>query len=128
MTTSFKKLLVALAAATPLAGCATGPYYDGYNYGAPAYSYNDPYYYGPGPAYVGPSVGLGFSYSDSDYYRRDGRYYRDRDGRVYRDGRRVADPNSTGPGRWESDGRGGQFLAPPDKARDEREANSASPG
>ena len=47
--------------------------------------------------------------------------------RVYRDGRPV-DPNATGPGRWEDDGRGGVFLAPPDKARDEREANSASPG
>jgi len=100
MTILRKAVLVTLFCAAPLAGCATGPYYDdygydrygserygseryGYGYG-PAYGY-DPYYYGP--AYVAPSVGLGFTYSD-----RDNRRYRDRDrdGR-WREGRRAGE-------------------------------------
>lgn len=85
-----KALLAALAGATLLAGCATGPYYDdyygydrayGYDYG---YGYGDPYYYGPG-YYYGPSIGLGLSWSDRDYRRH--RDHRHRDHR-HRDWRR----------------------------------------
>lgn len=94
----FSKLtLAALGGAALLAGCATGPYYD--NYGYP-YGYNNPYYGSTyDPYYYGaPSVGFGFSYSDSDYYR-DGRYrghWRDRDGRWHnRNGDPVPNPNDT---------------------------------
>lgn len=78
MAISRKALLAALAGATLLAGCATGPYYDDYyaydrGYG---YGYGDPYYT-PG-YYYGPSVGFGLSYSDRDYRRHD---HRDRDWR-----------------------------------------------
>jgi hypothetical protein len=94
MAISRKAVLVALAGATLLAGCATGPYYDdygyGYGHGSPyGYGYGDPYYYAPG-SYYGPSVGLGlgFTYSDRDYRRRGDHRHRDwrRDGRD-RDGR-----------------------------------------
>jgi hypothetical protein len=86
MTILRKAILATLVCAAPLAGCATGPYYDDYGYDRYGYGYGygsgyyDPYYYGPG--YVAPSVGLGFTYSDRDHRR-----YRDRDGRWrYRDG------------------------------------------
>lgn len=92
MAISRKAILAALAGATLLAGCATGPYYDdgyGYGYGASyGYGYGDPYY-APG-YYYGPSVGLGFglTYSDRDYRGRGDHRHRDwrRDGRD-RDGR-----------------------------------------
>jgi hypothetical protein len=99
MAISRKAVLAALAGATLLAGCATGPYYDDYGYGygydsRSGYGYADPYHYGPGYDY-GPSVGfgLGFTYSDRDYRRRGDHRHRDwrRDGRSaerWRDGDR----------------------------------------
>ncbi len=101
MAISRKAILAALAGATLLAGCATGPYYDDYGYGYGnryGYGYADPYY-GSG-YYYGPAVGLGLglTYPDRDYrrhgdhrdrdWRRDGR---DRDGRD-RDGWRDRGP------------------------------------
>ncbi len=85
MTNLRKAVLATLICAAPLAGCATGPYYDGYGYDR-GYGYDYGYGYAPGyaydPYYYGPSVGLGFSYSDRDHRR-----YRDRDGRWrHRDG------------------------------------------
>lgn len=61
-----KKTLLIGAAALALAGCAAGPYYDGYGYG-PSYYDNGGYGYGyGGPAYYdyGPGLGLGYYYYD----------------------------------------------------------------
>jgi len=87
MAISRKAILAALAGATLLAGCATGPYYDDYGYGYGnryGYGYGDPYY--GSDYYYGPSVGLGlgYTYSDRDYRRRGD--YRDRDPRDRFDG------------------------------------------
>ena len=80
MAISAKLVMAAtLGSAALLAGCATGPYYDGYGYNG----YNDgyvPYGYAYDPYYVAPSVGLGFGYSYSDGDYRGGRW-RDGDGR-----------------------------------------------
>ena len=74
---SRKPLLLALAGAALLAGCATGPYYDSYAYdesyyGTRAYPYDYPTYryysYGPGYApgyyYTPPSVSFSLGYSN----------------------------------------------------------------
>ena len=139
MAATCRKLLMALIATVPLAGCASDPYYYGDGgYGAYDYGYNYPYY---GPSY-GPTVGLGFGYSDYDY-RRDWRGRRDwhdrnaqstrpdfvdrRDARGLGDGRALPDYDGPGPGKWERDGRGNLQYAP-DGGKDARDANSASPG
>jgi len=103
MAISRKTLLAALAGATLLAGCATGPYYDDYGYGygygsSYGYGYGDPYYYAPG-YYYGPSVGFGLSYSNRDYRYRGDHRHRDwrRDGRG-RDGRDRDGWRDRGPG------------------------------
>jgi len=128
MAISLKKLLATLVAAAPLAGCATGPSYDGYGYDSYRYGYNAPYY---DPTYVGPSVGLGLGYSDRDDYRhdrRDRRVERDRAiERDPRDGRVLRDYDGPGPGTWDRDGHGNLYYAP-DGGKDARDANSASPG
>jgi hypothetical protein len=85
MKTILKRTAIAaaLGSAVLLAGCATGPYYDGGYYGYNNGYYGDaPYYYEPG--YVGPSVGLGLGYSTYDRdYRHQWRDHGD-----WRDGRR----------------------------------------
>lgn len=99
MAISRKALLAALAGATLLAGCATGPYYDDYGYGSRYGSgYGDPYSYAPG-YYYGPSVGLGlgFTYSDRDYRRRGD--HRDRD--WHRDRRDRDGWRDRGPDRYD---------------------------
>jgi hypothetical protein len=73
------KLILALAAtAALLAGCATDPYYDNYNYASDdGYYYGRPAYpsYGYGPAYYpphyysGPRIGFGIGYSSGWRYR-----------------------------------------------------------
>ena len=81
---STKPMLALAAAAALLAGCATGPYYDNYNYAygdgsyygqptdnyyyppsGPVYRYGPAYYPSPyySPYYVAPSVGFGITYS-----------------------------------------------------------------
>ena len=114
MTQSRKTLLLALACALPLAGCATGPYYgDGYyGRGYNSYGYGqDPYYYSPG--YVAPSVGLGLTYTDRDnrdYRRREWRgdhRDRDRDGRDWRERREYYYDNSPVDGQGNPRGHGG---------------------
>jgi hypothetical protein len=121
MAISRKTVLVALAGAALLAGCATGPYYDdyGYGYGSPyGYGYGDPYY-GSG-YYYGPSVGLGLglTYSDRDYRRRGDHRHRDwrRDGRD-RDGRDG----------WRDRGPGDRYYGNPGTVDAERDPNY-SPG
>jgi hypothetical protein len=135
MTILRKAVLATLIGAAPLAGCATGPYYDDYGYDrygyGPGYGYApgyvDPYYYGPG--YVGPSVGLGFTYSDRDNRR----YRRDRDGRRDRDARREGETRlerDVREGRRDPEGR---FMDNPTggdlgTGRDPRENPNNSPG
>lgn len=91
-----KKLLALGAVTLALAGCASGPYYDGYDdygYGPGYYGYGPGYYgYGPGyygyggryydPYYYGPSYSYGAPVFGYYWYDQGGgRPWRDHDGR-----------------------------------------------
>jgi hypothetical protein len=126
MKSLVKSVLAVVVAGVTLAGCASYDYASGYTYGQPYSGYNygyydydngpysygySPYYYGPD--YVTPSFGLGFTYHDRDWGRRDRNYNRHRDTDTRRDNdyrrgdndqwrgdrnrSRSADPYPTGP-------------------------------
>ncbi len=127
-----KTLLIGAIAVAGLAGCASGPYNDGYGYG-PGY---DTYGYGPGygpyyydgwgaPSYWGPSVGLGYYYFDNDGHRH------------WRDGDRGNDGGRHWNGRGDGNvDRGGAFRGGENAMGDVRsshgemgnEAGSGRPG
>ena len=110
MKSHVKSALAAIAAGVALAGCATYDYGYGYTYPQPSYGYDygyGPSYYDYGPSYyAGPSVGLGFTYHDSDRgnyrrYDRDDdrdydRYRRDNDYRRGDNDRQSQDPSPVG--------------------------------
>lgn len=99
------KLLVALAFALTLAGCASGPYtaYDGAYYdGYRPYAYGNPYYSYPGAYYGYPGVVGGTIYYDRRDYDRDHWRNRSRDDRDHWQGRGRDDRG----GRDDRNGRG----------------------
>lgn len=134
MAISAKLLLAGLGSAVLLAGCATGPYYDGYGYNDPynrgyvtSYDYGYPGYYSDYP-YVAPGlgVGLGYSYTYIDRDRRHGhwrdrREWRDRDDR--REWRDRRPEFGAYPSRQEQIDRG---IIPPDNFRQDH--GQYSPG